>query len=233
MSSLADPSRSRIRYLIGGLVLALAVGSSCGGGSAEPDQLAYRITSESAVEQAGADEDSDDAAAWSPLEAQLGPGAAQRFDTALAAIGDRYRFESRLGTESGDTVELSGHRIGQSATYRLTAGGATVEVVDLGGAVWTRVADGPWESTDDGSGEDPLKQLSQPIAVIDGTGSETLVATYAPETLGFDGSEPLAVTVLLAETITFTTTTPDGLMLVSALTPDTTLPAIEAPNPAG
>jgi len=134
------------------------------------------------------------------------PEAADALAAAVASLGTRYAFRSDITTAAGDQVAVVGTRVDDASMFSIEAGGATVDVIVVAGAVWIR-QDGSdeWLPSDDAPATDPLQPLAAPLALSwDATDPTRLNATYASTALGLGGTENVDVQIVpTAETLTF------------------------------
>lgn len=209
------------------VALALIL-SSCG--SSQPDELSFSET---------IDPSSELTANWDSLDAQSEPGDTTtrgQFQDLVTMLGSSYRFESRLTGEDGSSVELSGERVGVSVRYEMFTGGVTVEVVDLGDTIWTRVDGGPWAMSTSTIGDDPILGLSSPLSVKIGASSGSFEAVYDRSVFGLGGDEPVSVLVIGVEDfqsqgprVTFSALD-ESVTILSVLAGDPSLEPITAPE---
>ena len=109
---------------------------------------------------------------------------------AVASLGTKYSFRSDITTPAGDTVVVVGTRVDDSSMFTIEAGGATIDVIVVAGAVWIR-QDGSdeWLPSVDRPAGDPLQPLAAPLTLSwDNDRTTRMNATYAPHDLQLAGS---------------------------------------------
>lgn len=187
--------RRRTRVLVGSGIVSLALlATACSSGGSDSDTSGSILTVPEAVTE-------QTATVSTPR-----PEAADALAAAVASLGTRYSFRSDITTAAGDQVVVVGTRVDDSSMYSVEAGGATIDVIVVAGAVWIR-QDGSdeWLPSVDAPTADPLQPLAAPLSLSWDTDDPTrLNATYAPAGLGLSGTENVDVQIVPTdETLTF------------------------------
>lgn len=206
ITTTTDRPRLRRRLLAPALVATLLAGSACG-----DDEPAPSTSENGEPATAGADDAPEEGAA---------PDADGLLADAIARLGTDYDFESLLTTEAGESVAVTGSRVGTSAEYSVEAAGAVVDVVVVDGAVWVR-QDGndEWLPSGENPSGDPLDALRTPLSVTtDPLDPAVLRATYSGTSIGLRDADPVEVTITAGtDTLSFESAAGAG-RLVTTLT---------------
>jgi hypothetical protein len=187
----------RSRVLLGSGIVTLAMlASACSGGGSDSTASTPILT----VPETAA------VTTESAPTTTIRPEAAAALAAAVASLGTKYSFRSDITTEAGDQVVVVGTRVDDSSMFSIEAGGATIDVVVVAGAVWIR-QDGSdeWLPSVDAPTADPLQPLAAPLLLSWNNDDPTrLDATYAPGPLGLGGTENIDVQIVpTADTLTF------------------------------
>ncbi len=192
----------RSRVLLGSGIVTLALlATACSGGGSDSTASSPILTVPGTAAVT-----TESAPASSAQTGAPRPEAADALAAAVASLGTRYSFRSDITTEAGDQVVVVGTRVDDSSMFSIEAGGATIDVVVVAGAVWIR-QDGSdeWLPSVDAPTADPLQPLAAPLSLSwDNDDPTRLNATYAPTPLGLGGTENIAVQIVpTADTLTF------------------------------
>ena len=159
------------------------------------------------------------------------PEAADALAAAVASLGTKYSFRSDITTPAGDTVVVVGTRVDDSSMFTIEAGGATIDVIVVAGAVWIR-QDGSdeWLASVDRPAGDPLQPLAAPLRLSwDNDDPTRMNATYAPTDLQLAGSAIVELQIVPAgNTLTFESNS-GTTQLLTTLYPAPDAAPIQAP----
>jgi hypothetical protein len=160
------------------------------------------------------------------------PEPASALASAIDALGVTYDFESEVATPAGDVVTVSGSRNGDASEFRITAGGAALDVIVIDQAVWLR-QDGSddWVTSTEAPSGDPLQALGTPLELRwAGEDASTLAATYSAASLGLDTDEDVAVEIGVGGTGMRFESVTGATRLVTTLRPSAKPAEIEPPT---
>ena len=139
----------------------------------------------------GDDGEEGGAAASTPTTTTISAAAAAKVDAAttitnnLSAMRSAYDFDTRVETSGNPVTEVTGRNInGESEFKTTTAGGSDVDIVAVGGVIWSSIDGGAnWvQQTQQDISSDPLGPLLEPGALA--VNGEQVTATYPGVNLG-------------------------------------------------
>ena len=210
------------------LLFAACSGSDevVGDSSAATSATGTEVTAPPSPSTDPGDEDGD-AATTDPR-----PAPAAALTSAIDALGVTYDFESEVTTAAGDTVAVTGSRNGDASQFRITAGGASIDVIAIDQDVWLR-QDGSdeWIASTEAPNGDPLVALAEPLELQWTLDDESVLgATYTAASLGLDTSENVEVEIALDGTGMRFESASGDIRLVTALQPSATPADIQPPT---
>lgn len=160
------------------------------------------------------------------------PTPATALTSAINALGVTYDFESEVTTAAGDTVAVTGSRNVDASQFRITAGGASIDVIAVDQDVWLR-QDGSdeWIASSEAPNGDPLVALAEPLELQWTLDDESVLgATYTAASLGLDTGENVEVGITLDGTGMRFESASGNIRLVTTLQPSETPADIQPPT---